>query len=247
MSALGLRDPVVGMMAAGVLLVSCTVGGDMQQDRSTGWRLKSNRAIQFRYQAAGIAMGAVLSVVFAQLFMRSYPVLRLDGFAHPEVRTGPWQSAMTFKFVGAIRDIGHLAPHKVKALLIGFAIGFTMEVIRKLLARSARYRDFRASGRVGFATGWLLDAVLLPSPYALSFGGFFDLPTSIWFACGGVLTSVIGWISARPPAAQHPPAEAGDVLPEDMSTSSLVGGGLIAGESLYTLGAGIASLLSMRR
>ena len=28
-----------------------------------------------------------------------------------------------------------------------------------------------------------------------------------------------------------------------MSTTSLVGGGLIAGESLYALGAGIASLL----
>jgi uncharacterized oligopeptide transporter (OPT) family protein len=247
MSAIGLRDPVVGMLAAGVLLVSCTVGGDMQQDRSTGWRLKSNRAIQFRYQAGGIALGAVLSVALAQLFMRSYPVLRLDGFAHPEVRSGPWQSAMTFKFVGAIRDIGHLAPHKVKALLIGLGLGFALEVIRKLLGRSARYRAFRGSGRAGFATGWLLDAVLLPSPYALSFGGFFDLPTSFWFACGGVLTSVIGWISARPPAAQHPPAEAGDVLPEDMSTSSLIGGGLIAGESLYTLGAGVASLLSLRR
>ena len=35
----------------------------------------------------------------------------------------------------------------------------------------------------------------------------------------------------------------GDELPADMSTTSLVGGGLIAGESLYTLGAGIASLL----
>ena len=33
------------------------------------------------------------------------------------------------------------------------------------------------------------------------------------------------------------------MLPADMSTTSLVGGGLIAGESLYALGAGIASLL----
>jgi tetrahydromethanopterin S-methyltransferase subunit F len=154
---------------------------------------------------------------------------------------------MTFKFVGAIRDIGHLAPHTVKALLIGFAIGFAFEVARKLLARSARHRAFRQSGRAGFAVGWLLDAVLLPSPYALSFGGFFDLPTSIWFACGGVLTSVIAWLTSRRPAAQHAPAEAGDVLPEDMSTSSLIGGGLIAGESLYTLGAGIVSLLSLLR
>ena len=51
MSALGLRSPIVAMMAASILLVSTTVGVDMQQDRSTGWRLGSNRAIQFRYQA----------------------------------------------------------------------------------------------------------------------------------------------------------------------------------------------------
>jgi len=30
-----------------------------------------------------------------------------------------------------------------------------------------------------------------------------------------------------------------------MSTPSLLGGGLIAGESLYTLGAGIAALLAL--
>ena len=57
MSAIGLRDPNIAMMAASVLLVSTIVGVDMQQDRSTGWRLGSNRAIQFRYQAAGITDG----------------------------------------------------------------------------------------------------------------------------------------------------------------------------------------------
>ena len=34
----------------------------MQQDRSTGWRLGTNRIIQFRYQVIGIVMGAVLAV-----------------------------------------------------------------------------------------------------------------------------------------------------------------------------------------
>ena len=75
MSAIGLRDPIVAMMAASVLLVSTIVGCDMQQDRSTGWRLGSKRAIQFRYQAAGIAMGAVLCVLLAKLFLSAYPVL----------------------------------------------------------------------------------------------------------------------------------------------------------------------------
>src|SRR3954469_9589321 len=103
MSAIGLRDPIVAMMAASVLLVSTIVGCDMQQDRSTGWRLGSKRATQFRYQAAGIAMGSVLCVVLAQFFMSTNEVLRVDAFAHPEATAGSiWQSAMTYKFVGAI-------------------------------------------------------------------------------------------------------------------------------------------------
>ena len=46
-------------------------------------------------------MGAVLCVVLAKLFMSAYPVLRVDTFAHPEAKAGIWQSAMTYKFVGA--------------------------------------------------------------------------------------------------------------------------------------------------
>ena len=53
MAALGLKDPVVGLMAGTILLISTSVGGDMQQDRSTGWRLGTNRVIQFRYQVIG--------------------------------------------------------------------------------------------------------------------------------------------------------------------------------------------------
>jgi len=248
MSALGLRDPVVAMMAASVLLISTSVGVDMQQDRSTGWRLGSNRATQFRYQAIGIVLGAVLCVVLTQLFMTAYPVLRVDTFAHPEARIGVWQSAMTFKFVGAIRGLGHLAPYQVHALWLGFGIGLATELARKLLRASAAYRRFVEGGRAGFAVGWTVDAVLLPSPYASSTGGFLDLSTSAWFAAGSVVSSLLA------PRLQSPgPAERGegegeglpDELPADMSTSSLIGGGLIAGESLYTLGAGIAALLAL--
>ena len=42
-----------------------------------------------------------------------------------------------------------------------------------------------------------------------------------------------------------PPEEHGDVLPEDMSTTSLVGGGLIAGEALFALALGIAGLVAL--
>jgi hypothetical protein len=49
-------------MAGTVLLVSTSVACDMQQDRSTGARLGTNRVMQFRYQAAGIFVGALLAV-----------------------------------------------------------------------------------------------------------------------------------------------------------------------------------------
>ena len=72
LASLGLRDPGVGLLCASILLIACSEGGDMQQDRSTGWRLGTNRLVQFRYQVIGIAMGAVLAVVLAKVFMHSY-------------------------------------------------------------------------------------------------------------------------------------------------------------------------------
>src|SRR5437899_1513066 len=48
MALAGLTDPLVGLIAGSILLISTVVGGDMQQDRSTGWRLGTTRTIQFR-------------------------------------------------------------------------------------------------------------------------------------------------------------------------------------------------------
>jgi len=241
MSAMGLKSPVAALMAAAILLISCSVGVDMQQDRSTGWRLGTNRIIQFRYQVIGILMGSVLCVLLATTFMKAYPVLRTNSFDNPEADVGQWQSAMTFKFVGAIRGLGHLESHKLKALLLGLAIGLAMEIARKLLHKNEKYKAYVKSAGTGFAIGWVMDALLLSSPYALSFGGFVELPVSLWFAAGGVLTSVVNTITER--RARSRPKE--DDLPEDMSTTSLVGGGLIAGESLYALAVGIIGLLAL--
>ncbi len=83
----------------------------------------------------------------------------------------------------------------------------------------------------------MLDSALLPSPYASSFGGFVNLPTSAWFAAGGVLASAINSVPRRNDQRSA-------ALPEDMSTASLVGGGLIAGDALAALGLGIAGLLA---
>jgi uncharacterized oligopeptide transporter (OPT) family protein len=241
MSLLGLKDPITGIIAASVLLVGCSIGVDMQQDRSTGARLGSNRVIQFRYQTVGVTMGAVLAVVLAQVFMKAYPALRVNSFDNPTAVVGQWQSAMTFKFVGALRDLGHLPAYKIKALLIGLAIGVAIEVIRKLLHRNEGYRRWVAAPGFGFAAGWLIDAVLLSSPYASSFGGFVELEACFWFAVGGVITSVLNTIKER----TKRPGASDDGLPEDMSTLSLIGGGLIAGEAIFALAIGVYGLLKL--
>jgi uncharacterized oligopeptide transporter (OPT) family protein len=245
MSLLGLKNPLVGLMAASILLISTSVGSDMQQDRSTGWRLGTDRIIQFRYQVVGIVMGAVLCVGLARVFMSSYPVLAINQLDNPGVETGQWSSAMTYKFVGAIRSIGVMSDYTVKALLLGLGLGFVIEVARKLLKRNERYQGFLKGSRTGFVVGWTMDAVLLSSPYASSFGGFVNLSLSMWFGLGGILSSLWNTLTKKSaPHAAGSPGE-GETLPEDMSTTSLVGGGLIAGESLFFLFVGLAGLLSL--
>jgi uncharacterized oligopeptide transporter (OPT) family protein len=264
MSLLGLKDPLVGLMAASILLISTAVGCDMQQDRSTGWRLGSNRLLQFRYQVIGICMGAILCVGLTKVFMAAYPVLSVNLFDNPEARQGQWSAAMTYKLVGALKDLGNLSEYKVKAMLIGLGIGFVIEVLRKVVRANPRYQRYVRSSRTGFAVGWTVESVVLASPYASSFGGFVDLPVALWFGAGGVMTSVWNTLGARgtpahaSPTEDHVSAEVkGDSLkadakketdtelPADMSTTSLLGGGLIAGESLYFLIVGIIGLLAL--
>jgi uncharacterized oligopeptide transporter (OPT) family protein len=239
MSGLGLKDPITGLIAASILLVACSVGVDMQQDRSTGARLGTNRVIQFRYQVIGVVMGAVLAVLLAKTFMQTYPVLKINSFDNPKADVGQWQSAMTYKFVGALRDLGNLPLFKLKAIALGFGFGLVTEIARKLLFASPAYRRYIERDKLGFAVGWTVDAILLSSPYALSFGGFVELPVAAWFAVGGCLTSIVNGISAARPRAKEDAN-----VPEDMSTTSLMGGGLVAGESLFALGIGVIGLLS---
>jgi uncharacterized oligopeptide transporter (OPT) family protein len=239
MAALGLEDPIVGLMAGTVLLVSTSVACDMQQDRSTGWRLGTNRVLQFRYQVVGIVMGAVLAVAFVELFMTAYPVLRLDQTVMKAgEQPAEWSAAMTYKFVGVLRSLTDDKPYQRTAIWLGVALGFAIEVARKLIKANARYRRFVAGSRAGFATDFLLDAVVLPSPYASSFGGFVNLHTSLWLGAGGIVSSALNTLHERRTTGRQ------DALPSDMSTASLVGGGLIAGDSLAALGLGIAGLLA---
>jgi len=240
LAALGLRDPGVGLMCGAILLIACSEGGDMQQDRSTGWRLGTNRVVQFRYQVIGIALGAVLAVALAKIFMSAYPILRADQFGNPHLAGAQqWQSAMTYKFVGALRGITTDQPQVMKALRLGVLLGLAIEILRKLIKRSPAYQRFKAGSRTGRATDFVLDAFVLSSPYASSFGGFVELPTLLWWGGGGIIGSLYEtWSARRAPV----PAD-GAALPSDMSTMSLVGGGLIAGDSLAALSVGIYGLL----
>ena len=240
MAALGLKDPTVGLMAGGILLVACSVASDMQQDRSTGWRLGTPRTIQFRFQVMGLVVGALLTVGFARLFMSAYPVLALDQTAmQAKDLPAQWQSAMTYKIVGALRSLTDDKPYQRVAIVLGVAIGLGVQVLRKLVLGSAAYQRWAARSSGTRAADFVLDAVVLPSPYAYSFGTFLGLATSVWFAIGGIISSLAAWAKER--SGKH---AQDDGLPSDMSTVSLLGGGLIAGDALAALGLGVAGLLA---
>ena len=243
MAAMGLVDPIAGLLAASIVFVVCSIGGDMQQDRSTGWRLGTNRTIQFRYQVVGVLVGAFLAVFMAKLFMAAYPVLKIDTYTHPEAKVAQWQSAMTFKFVGALRGITAPKSWQIPAILVGLAIGFVTEGLRKLIKNSGGYKAFITTAN-GKTFDLALDCVLLPSPYASSFAGFVDFTTVMWWGVGGVFSSAWNTI-AKNRQAKHAPITPGEELPEDMSTTSLVGGGLIAGDSIAALVLGVIGLLSL--
>jgi len=80
----------------------------------------------------------------------------------------------------------------------------------------------------------------LPNPYASSFGGFVELGPVLWWTAGGIAGSLFEVYQARLKASK--PRNEADALPADMSTMSLVGGGLIAGDSLAALSLGLYGL-----
>ena len=243
MAGAGLKDAGVGLMCASVILIACSEGVDMQQDRSTGWRLGTNRVNQFRYQVIGIVMGAVLAIVLAKIFMSAYPVLKINQLTSPDAAgVDKWQSAMTLKFVGALKGLTEHKPYIMVAMFLGLGAGIAIEVIRKLVKNSARYKAFAKDSNKGRVTDFVFDALLVPSPYAAAFGGFVELSIVWWWAAGGVAGSLYGWLEEKR-RAQIPKSGAVE-LPSDMSTVSLVGGGMIAGEALASLGVGIYGLVN---
>ncbi len=236
--ASGLSDPIVGLMAATVLLVSTSEACDMQQDRSTGWRLGTNRAIQFRFQVAGIVMGAIMAVVFAKLFMSAYPVLLLDQTTmSADQQPAQWTSAMTYKFVGVLRSLTDDKPYQRTAIWIGIAIGFVTEFLRKYIKSRAAIQGVRAVRPRGLQHRFRARRRRAPVALCVVVRRV-PQPADL-----GVVRR---WRRAREPRQQPAQAQGQARLrcPSDMSTTSLVGGGLIAGDALAALGLGIAGLLA---
>jgi len=166
----------------------------------------------------------------------------VDQFSHPHAEGAQqWQSAMTYKLVGALKGITTSQPQVMKALRLGILLGLLIDIARKLIKRNRRYQQAVKTARGGRAADFVLDAVLLPSPYASSFGGFVELPTVLWWTAGGVGASVFDLVQAK--LAFRRPQPADGQLPSDMSTMSLIGGGLIAGDSLAALSVGLYGLL----
>jgi len=130
----------------------------------------------------------------------------------------------------------------MKALEIGIAIGLAIEILRKVLKQWKPYRTFTKNSLTGKIFDFLVDAVLLASPYASSFGGFVELNAVYWWTAGGLIASLFNVLQARLSAGKSKSNDPG--IPEDMSTTSLVGGGLIAGDSLAALSVGIYGLIT---
>src|SRR5260221_7242655 len=201
-------------------------------------------------------MGEILAVVLAKLFMSAYPILTQDQFSNPHLPGAEkWQSAMTYKFVGALGRITTAQPQVMDAMRLGIALGLVIEILRKLIKTRPQYKQFVVGSRTGKVIDFLLDAVFLSSPYASSFGGLVELPTVLWWTAGGVGASLYNGftsaLSARRAEASRDQGSADSAggpggavaLPPDISTTALLGGGLIAVDSFAALSVGIYGLL----
>jgi hypothetical protein len=150
-----------------------------------------------------------------------------------------WNAAMTFKFVGILKSLTDDKPYQRTAIWIGVGTGLLIELVRKGVFASERWQAYRKT-RTGGAVDFVLDSTVLSSPYAMSFGGFVNLATSLWLGAGSVVASLIDARAARRNKRDAPGDAA--ALPSDMTATSLFGGGLIAGDALAALGLGLVAL-----
>src|SRR5262245_56518472 len=114
--------------------------------------------------------------------MQAYDALAIDQSTVSNAPgTEKWQSAMTLKLVGALKSITQPKPYLMTGLKLGIAIGLFIGIARKFIKSRPSYAAFAKDSPTGRVTDFLLDAVLLPSPYASALGGFVELPAVLWW------------------------------------------------------------------
>lgn len=204
----GADDKLAALVGISPVLCTIALGVDMQQDRSTGWRLGSNRTTQFWFQVIGVMMGIGFGFYLAPGYLEAYPEL-----TDPAIKTKEWSSAFTLKVVGALDIIDGYKPHQLYLLGSGLILGMIVQLLR------IRLRD-------KLEKNFVLDALILPSPYAFAFGSFVPFTYTIWYGAGGIATAAIKYFAK----GDHE----GDEDPEESSTSSLIGGGLMAGAGIVS-------------
>lgn len=228
----GVKAISVALMCSMIVFIAVANGVDLLQDRRTGSYLGSNRMTQTAFNAIGVIIGAPVAVYMAMFFLETFPVLK----AVPTSEVA-WSSAMTLKMVGALQGIGGYEPHQLKALLIGLVLGLAISLLRKRFKR-VQLED----GRMGFSRNkpldFVVDTVVLPLPYASSFGGFVPFILVFWFGIGGTIRGIFD-------AAKN--AFSSSEQSDESATTNgaeLTGVGLIVGETAAYTWIGLASLWS---
>ena len=191
MAAIGLDDPGVGLMAGTVLLVSTSVACDMQQDRSTGWRLGTHaRAAVPLPGASASSWARCWRWCFAKLFMAAYPVLLQDQTVMKAAeQPAEWSAAMTYKFVGVLRSLTDDKPYQRTAIWIGVAIGFVDRAAAQahLAQRPATGASRKAAAPAASPTSCSTRSIAAVAVCAVV-RRLRQPATALWFGAGGVLT-----------------------------------------------------------
>ena len=176
----------------------------MQQDCSTYWRLGTNRSIQFRFQVIGIAMGAVMSVVLARLFMKAYPVLAVNQFGTP-ARPAPkkWQAAMTHVRRRAQRPRRTRTRTSCSRSGSASASASSPKCCARSSSTTRGCKAWVKRGGFAYYTDLAVDCVFLPSPCTpRALAAFVELGTSVWFGLGGIFSSLLQTWQAKQAEAE---------------------------------------------
>src|SRR5204862_1416621 len=105
----------------------------------------------------------VFAVAITKLFLAAYPVLKVDTFLHPEMKTGNWQSAMTYKFAGVLPGLASSETTTLKLIGLGIAIGLVIQLIRLALKRSPAYQAWKERSAATKAADSVIDTIVLPA------------------------------------------------------------------------------------